>query len=77
MSHFHRKYSKPSILILVLWADQTHARHTLNSVCRTGSIPHCWTSLITSGSVLGSRKKAVTASLSLCRADHTGCSRRG
>ena len=68
----HIRNSSPNNLILVLWAHHTQARQTLNSGCSTGSWPYCCTSLITHGSVLGSKKKVVTASLSPCRADSTG-----
>ena len=61
---FHIRNSNPNILILVLCEHHTQARQTLSSGCSTGSWSYCCTSLITHGSLLGSKKKVVTASLS-------------
>ena len=75
---FHCKYcSRPSNLILALWADHTQAREAWKRGTSTFTEPYSCTSWITKGSVLGSRKNVVTASLSPCRAVNTGCKRCG
>ena len=71
---YHFKYcSRPSNFILALWADHTQAREAWNRGTRMGTVPCVCTSWITMGSVLGSRKNVVTASLSPRRAVMTGC----
>ena len=74
---YTKKYSSPNILILTRWAHHTHARAAWNSGTSTATSPWSCLSLITPGSVLGSRKKVVTVSLSPCRAAIRGGNRWG
>ena len=67
-----RNLSKPRSLILARCAHQIQALATRNSGPRTGAWPYCWTRAITTGLVLGSRRKDVAVSLSLLIAFTTG-----